>query len=244
MTPTLVQGNYTIPHHAVFKNVNGEPKIRVVFDASARSYGAHDQLSLNEALHAGPKLQQDLAKILIQFRLPQMAFTTDIVKMYRQILVHPDHRKYQHIFWRNSPNKSIVEYELNTITYGLKCAPFLVIRTLQQLVLDEGLAFPCAALALQTQTYVDDIVTGANSLAAALQLKSELTELLKLGGFSLKKWASNSNEFLHSLPSDEHESVYMINPDEDTKCKDFRFAVGYHSRRFYVFSRVIKRSSN
>eukprot|EP00102_Acyrthosiphon_pisum_P012754 XP_008182034.1 PREDICTED: uncharacterized protein LOC103309132 [Acyrthosiphon pisum] len=85
-------GHYFVPHHAIYKADDGDAKIRVVFDASARcSTGP----SLNSCLLPGKKLQQDIIDVLTRFRIHQHAFTADICKMYRQIQVLPEYRKQQ-----------------------------------------------------------------------------------------------------------------------------------------------------
>lgn len=127
MSVATEPGRYMIPHHAVYSEVDGGIKIRVVFDASAVD---RDGVSLNSCLHQGPKLQQDIADILTRFRVHRFAFTTDICKMYRQVLMAPEYRPLQHILWRASPHDQLVEYQLNTVTYGLNCAPFLALRVL------------------------------------------------------------------------------------------------------------------
>lgn len=53
MTVAKSPGSYFIPHHAVYKPDDGDSKLRVVFDASAR--GFHTP-SLNSCLFQGPKL--------------------------------------------------------------------------------------------------------------------------------------------------------------------------------------------
>ncbi|XP_076660972.1 uncharacterized protein LOC143364583, partial [Halictus rubicundus] len=72
-------GSY-IPHHAVWKEIDGKKKIRVVFNASAASIAGR---SLNDELLPGPKLQSDLWAIITPWRLFRVAFSTDIVKMFR-----------------------------------------------------------------------------------------------------------------------------------------------------------------
>ncbi|XP_011883594.1 PREDICTED: uncharacterized protein LOC105570764, partial [Vollenhovia emeryi] len=79
--------SYYLPHHAVFKSEGTSKKIRVVFNASHRTATGH---SLNDLLLPGVKLQSDLWAILSRWRLYKYAFTTDIVKMFRQITVHHD----------------------------------------------------------------------------------------------------------------------------------------------------------
>ncbi|KYM97814.1 Putative nuclease HARBI1 [Cyphomyrmex costatus] len=54
-------------------------------------------VSLNEALLVGPVVQQDLISILIRFRFFVYSITADIIKMYRQILIHPSQTSLQRI---------------------------------------------------------------------------------------------------------------------------------------------------
>lgn len=91
MTLAQSPGHYFIPHHAIFRPDVDASKIRVVFDASARGFRGP---SLNQCLFPGPKLQQDIVDILIRFRVSKHVFTTDICKMYRQILIRPEYRKF------------------------------------------------------------------------------------------------------------------------------------------------------
>lgn len=57
------------------------------------------------------------------------------------------------------------EYELNRVTFGQKCSPFIAIRTLHKLVDDETLK-----AIVHQDFYVDDIVTGTGTLNKALEL--------------------------------------------------------------------------
>lgn len=58
--------NYVIPHHCVLRPQSATTKIRVVFDASART---SSNQSLNDILMVGPTIQQDLITTLFSFRL-------------------------------------------------------------------------------------------------------------------------------------------------------------------------------
>ncbi|KAL4108119.1 hypothetical protein QTP88_018370 [Uroleucon formosanum] len=197
-------GHYFIPHHAIFRPEIDDSKIRVVFDASARGFRGP---SLNQCLFPGPKLHQDIIDILIRFRVSKHVFTTDICKMYRQILVKPEHRKFQHVLWRASPHDAVREYELHTVTYGVNCAPFLALRVLQYIASNDCEHFDSVRHALLRQTYVDDICTGADSIAELLQLQSDLIGVLKKSGLELKKWASNTPSVLEAVPMDDRVSV-------------------------------------
>lgn len=129
-------------------------KLRVVFDASACGSSGP---SLNSCSLPGPKLQQDVVDILMRFRVHCHVFTTGICKMYRQIHVLPQYRKYQRILWRESPHHELLEYELHTVTYDIKCAPFLALRVLNAIVSDGCDDVEAVRHALTRQTYVDDM---------------------------------------------------------------------------------------
>ena len=70
-----------LPHHAVVRRDKSTTKVRVVYDASARSTGC----SLNECLHKGPKFDQKILDILIRFRTYKIALTADIEKAFLMV---------------------------------------------------------------------------------------------------------------------------------------------------------------
>ena len=206
-----------IPHHFVLKQESTTTKFRVVFDASAKSSNGK---SLNDSLLVGPTLQDNLTDIIHRFRIHPIAFIADIAKMYRQILVRQDHRVYQHILWRESPKDEIEEYELNTVTYGTASAPYLAVKCLQNLAETNRDTYPIASAVVVKDFYVDDLMHSSSSLPNAIELQRELNALCSEGDFQLRKWSSNSKEFLQSVPESLREkSVFFdfgVNPSIKT----------------------------
>ncbi|GFW67872.1 DUF1758 domain-containing protein [Trichonephila clavipes] len=133
---------FYLSHFGVVREQSETTKLRVVFDASAKT---DSNLSLNNILHTSPKLQNELFNILLKFRCHRIALTGDIEKMFRQILVNEDDVEFQQIFWRERPEEPLKEYQLLTVTYGTACAPYLSIRTIQQLAEEEITKFPEAS---------------------------------------------------------------------------------------------------
>lgn len=222
-----VPGLYYFPHHAVFRESSATSRIRVVFNASSITpFGK----SLNDLL-AGPKLQTDLAAVILRWRQFRYVLTANIAKMYRQILIDSRDRDYQRILWRSSPDVPVDEYRLRTVTYGTTSAPFLALRVLQQLTQDEGTPFPLALPVLRDQIYVDDCIFGADDKLLALQTRDQLVKLLAKGEFRLRKWTSNCPSLLADIDSSDHglacdkklsadESLKVLgiawHPDHDT----------------------------
>jgi len=190
-----------LTHHPVVKPDSTTTQLRVVFNASALTTNF---TSLNSHLMIGPKLQSDLFIILSQWRAYQFVYTADIAKMYRQIQIHPDDRDYQRILWKATPGDPVQEFRLTTVTYGTACAPYLALKVLQQLTLDEGHAFPLGAQILKRFVYVDDCLFGANDLHTLSRMKNELCDLLSRGHFVPRKWGSNVDSLLAGVDPDNH----------------------------------------
>jgi hypothetical protein len=177
-----------LPHHCVVKESSTTTKVRVVFDGSCKT---NSGISLNETLLVGPTIQPDLVTILLRFRSHQYVFSADIAKMYRQVWVHPDDRRYQTILWRENPNQPIIEYELNTVTYGTTSAPFLAIKVLQHIAQLHQDQYPLACKHILEDFYVDDLLTGADSIEQLQKIRTEITRVVADAGFELRKWNSN-----------------------------------------------------
>lgn len=204
-----------LPHHAVTKLDSLTTKVRVVFDASAKSKTG---LSLNDILAVGPTIQDDLFSIIVRFRTHNYVLSADITKMYRQILVDETQTPLQRILWRDNPNESIQTYELLTVTYGTSPAPYLATKCLQQLANIESNNFPLGAPIVLRDFYVDNLLTGASTIKDAEIIQDQVIKLLALGGFELRQWASNDKLLLNNIPNKKEPNV-IINFDDDTNIK-------------------------
>ncbi|XP_055604459.1 uncharacterized protein LOC129752712 [Uranotaenia lowii] len=120
--------------------------------------------------------------------------------MYRQIVVHPADRTLQQILWRKNPEAPLQTFRLNTVTYGTAPAPYLATRVLNQLAHDEAENFPLAAPLVPKRFYMDDYLSGNDDKQLLIAENHQMIELLKSGGFTLRKWCSNCNEVLSQIP--------------------------------------------
>nr|XP_046476830.1 uncharacterized protein LOC124216393 [Neodiprion pinetum] len=118
------------------------------------------------------------------------------------------------ILWREEPELPIEEYQLTTVTYGLASAPYLAIRVLHQLVQDEGKQYPFASHVILENTYVDDILSGAEDVDQGREKINELNQLLKAGGFELQKWTSSHPETLVDISRNHQEIAMHLNLDQ------------------------------
>lgn len=201
---------YYMPHHAVLKDNSITTKLRVVSDASCKT-----GVSLNDCLMVGPTLQQDLFSILLRFRTFQYVITADITQMYRQVQIDKSQTAFQTIFWRSDPSEEIAEFELQTVTYGTACASFLAVRTMLELANLNASRHPIGSVTVINDFYVDDLLSGDNTVHEIKRIRDETTNLLEKG-FQLRKWASNLPELLKGITgADSYEPIHFINKSQE-----------------------------
>lgn len=228
--PITDSPHYFIPHFAVTNENSTTTRTRVVFDASCHTDSG---ISLNEALMVGPKLQEDLVIHLVRFRLKKYVVVGDVSKMYRQILVHPDDRRFQYILWKKPSDKSSSVYELNTVTYGTACAPFLAIRCMQELAIEDGSSLPYGQEVLLNNFYVDDMLAGADTIDEAVSIYEQVTKILKGGQMSIRKFQSNAQEIMQKIPQEDHGTYLNIGGTEVIKTLGLNWIPETDDFRYY-----------
>ena len=99
-----------LPHFPVVKKDRSTTEVRIVFDASAK----YNNVALNDVIHQGPKLQNDLFNVLLRFRRYPIALACDIAEMYLRVELYPKDRPYHQFLWetwmlrRNQLNTNLI----------------------------------------------------------------------------------------------------------------------------------------
>ncbi len=201
---------YFLPMHGVFKESSTTTKLRVVFDASAASSTGH---SLNDILIPGPISYPPLINVLLRFRLHKVGLTADISKMFREVALHPQDKDLHRFLMENNTG-DLQQWRMVRLTFGVNCSPFLATQVLRQLAEDYQEQYPAASKAILSSFYVDDFLSGAETVEEASHLRSSLTELLSLARMTLRKWRTNSSDLRNSIPPNllETEEVQVIQP--------------------------------
>ena len=189
-----------LPHFPITRPEATTTKVRVVFDASAKCGGT----SLNDYLHAGPKLQRELPHILLRFRAKPVAIVADVAEMYLQIELCETDRKYHRFLWRdmNTSQRPTV-YEYQRVVFGVNSSPFLAQMVSQRHAEQLKRVFPRAAEAVLKSTYMDDTMDSTEDDKDAVQLYQDLNELWHRAGMHARKWISNSTKLLQLIPPED-----------------------------------------
>ncbi|XP_055612492.1 uncharacterized protein LOC129759094 [Uranotaenia lowii] len=193
---------YYLPHHCVMKPDSSTTKLRVVFDASAKTTTNY---SLNDVLMSPPTIQSSLFDIILKWRSHKYVYTADVQRMYRQVIVDDSHTKYQRCVWRDDKTQPIRDLEIVRVTYGIGPAGFLATRAMVQLANDEQHRYPAASEVVRRAFYVDDVLSGGGTLAETKLQMNELTALLREGGFKLHKFCANDPALLKDIPPGDQE---------------------------------------
>jgi hypothetical protein len=97
-------------------------------------------------------------------------------------------------------------------------APFLAIRCLQQLAHENKESDPHTSQVILRDFYVDDLLTGNNSVEELVLLRDNLTKILRSAGFELAKCASNNSKCLPESQIQSNNSQ-IINLDKHAETK-------------------------
>lgn len=205
---------FYLPHHPVVKSSSLTTKLRVVFDASAKSSSG---LALNDVLLCGPTVQEELFDILIRFRRHQYVIMADVEKMFRQIKIREEDRDLQRIVWRTKPSESLRTYRLSTVTYGTTPASFMATNCLMTIAEEFKNQFPLASEVVQRDFYMDDLMTGCETEEECIQLQKVINNMLESARFPLRKWCSNSQLVVDRIGKKQNDPLFTLQlADDDT----------------------------
>ena len=197
---------FYIPHTEVLNPKSLSTPLRIVFNSSARFCG----FALNDMWAKGPDVLNSLYGILLRFREPEIAFTCDLTKMFNQVELSVFDQHCHRVLWRNlDESREPDHYCLTCASFGDKCAGIIAMLALKftaEMYMEQ---FPVAASLIVNNSYVDDIVGGAQDMDSACRLMEEINYIVSRGGFKIK-------HFVMSKDYPESSSINLVKMDDDT----------------------------
>uniref|UniRef100_A0A6P7FHV6 Uncharacterized protein LOC114329585 n=1 Tax=Diabrotica virgifera virgifera TaxID=50390 RepID=A0A6P7FHV6_DIAVI len=204
--------NYFLPHFHVFKS-NSTTSTRIVFDPNNKSSTG---ISLSDVIDKGYVVQHELFNILAKFRQFKFALVGDIKAMFLQIAICPTETFLLNFLFRDNIQQPLRCYQFQRLPFGLPSSPFIAQRVIKHIADNNKHTHELATSVLQESIYMDDLISGADSLHELSCLFEQLTSLLETHGFLLHKWNCSSSEFLsqHNLNPISEVSLNFTGSDK------------------------------
>ena len=193
-----------LPHHPVIRKDKDTTKVRIVYDGSAK--GSNDERSLNDCLQIGPNFTPHVFDILVKFRWNAIGITADIEKAFLMIAIKEVDRDALRFLWFDDPNEchpKLTMYCFRRLVFGLRPSPSILGFTIKHHLSKYSQSEPKLVEVLENSFYVDDLITGEDSVEESFQIYKGSKQIMATGGFNLRKWHSNSDELLAKIESNE-----------------------------------------
>ncbi|XP_053691432.1 uncharacterized protein LOC128739955 [Sabethes cyaneus] len=190
-------------------------KVRLVWDAAASVKG----ISLNSELLKGPDMLASLPKVICHFRERPIAIGGDIQEMYHQIRIRSEDKQAQRFLFRSDPMEIPQVYVMDVATFGATCSPSSA-QFVKNLNAEQfAKRYPEAAAAIINRHYVDDYYDSLDTVEDAIQRAKEVKYIHAKGGFHIRNWLSNSEEFLRQLGAGSRMETVHFNHEASTECE-------------------------
>ena len=221
--PTVKRARiWYLPHFGV-QNINKPGKVRVVFDAAARTEG----VCFNDLLDTGPDLLESLLGVLLRFRQFAFAVKADIKDMFLCIEIIDADRGAQRFLWRGADrSREPDELEIITLIFGSTASPTSAIYVKNTNAQRFIKTKPIAAASIKKNSYMDDFLASAGS---AEELKKQVSDVIEINsevGFVMHGWASNDEQIVSSI----REKDKLTTENQAKLCKEERVLGLYWDR--------------
>ena len=189
-----------LPWHTVIRPDKATTKVRVVYDASSKANRFAP--SLNDCVHRGPVLLEDLAGLLLRFRAQRIGIVSDVEKAFWQISLQKEDRDLVRFLWLRDPLKpctkeNLVLLRFRRVCFGVIASPFLLAATLTHHLKQIGSP---TALEIMDNIYVDNVIATKSSTCEAKKYYDEAKAVFNKAEMNLREWFSNDPDVMKHIP--------------------------------------------
>lgn len=171
---STTKSTWYIPHFGVISTNEKGDKVRIVFDAAAKSHGK----SLNDFLIAGRTLLNSLIGVLMRFRQHAVGIKGDIRNMFLRMKLREEDRYAQKFLLRGRDRKNPPEeYEMTSLLFGSKSSPTSAIYVKNKNAEAFKNTMPIAVQAIVRNSYVDDFLASYQTPKEAAEIINQVTEI-------------------------------------------------------------------
>ena len=136
----------------------------------------------------------------------------DIQKAFLQVRVRENERDALRFHWRCEEDSQLETLRFTRVLFGLASSPFLLAGMIEQHLSSWEERYPDIVAELRKSLYVDDLLSGGQTIAEAADRKERVVKVFEDATFKLHKWNSNSSEL-------ELNGEVTVGNDEETYAK-------------------------
>ena len=115
---------------------------------------------------------------------------------------------------------TLKDYRMTRVTFGVSSSSFIANMCVKQNTFNFTLKYPLASRVVNESFYINDSLTGADSVEGAIEVHTQLQDLFDEAGFLLRKWNSSEPIVLEHIKPELRDSksiLTMPDPSEYTK---------------------------
>ena len=148
-------------------------------------------ISLSDCLEIGPAQWNLLWDTLIRTKSQPILFYEDVQKTFLQIQIKEAERNSLRFHWVEILKSNKIRFlEFTRLVFGLTESPLILEETLNNHFENYWLEFEETVKQIEKNMYLDDLVTGRNTLDEVRNVKIESAKLFQQGSFILLKGTS------------------------------------------------------
>ena len=143
----------------------------------------------------------------------------DVEQMFHHVKVNPEHMDALCFLWwpDGDLQREPLPYQMTVHIFGAKSSPCCANFNLRQTVVKFGHLYEQLISKIVYSTfYADNCLVSLPTVHEAILAQQGLHELLAKRGFRLRKWITNSDEVLQSIPESEHTEASQGHSLEDS----------------------------
>ncbi|KAL7290474.1 hypothetical protein TKK_0016162 [Trichogramma kaykai] len=187
-----------IPHFGV-QNVNKPGRVRLVFDAAAKS----GNNSLNMLL-PGLDLLKSLVGFFMRFRQFAYAVTSDIKDMFMGIEIIEQDRDEQRFLWQGKDRDREPDvYRMRVLLFGATSSTSTAIYVKNINASKFAPIYPIASKKIIHNCYTDVYLDSLPSEEEAIEVGNQVKWINSLAEFKMHKWASNNSRVKIAISPEE-----------------------------------------
>ena len=172
--------NHYYPWRAVYKEDSVTTPVRLVVDPT--------MTGLNEILAKGVNMLSKIPELLVRFRYHIHTWNTDISKLYNQLHLNQSALPYSLFLFHESLDKKVPPsiWVMSRAWYGVSSTGNQAGVALEHLADHYQEEYPAAHSVLTKSRYVDDVLSGGETVKEVEEQIEQTAKCLGKGGFSMK----------------------------------------------------------